>query len=192
MIEDIHKWTDELPGNAVRISAFRLYLHLLSRGQQTEFPANAILTLRYPDLRALDPSENLKLLMAFRDGVMGRVAAFPEIGTPQVFDAIVPESDGNIITHERQHVEPLPEETKKEAVVYVVYGTQEYGGNILQGTAHFPRTGVTYRDLAMAASEPSSLNRDDMDKAMFFAHETKDPAFIKSILKRVMSRKSHG
>jgi hypothetical protein len=158
----------------------------------------ASVSFSYPELQELTQQEFLQLQQQLQAAITSALAREGQVVPNEVARFIIPGDKKNVLTHEVEHIEPLPEVIKQEASIDVIMCQRDLGGTrdighpiVIDGISAFNWDIVTYTDKALSSSAPQSLSKADIDDARYYANKTQDGTFIAVIEQRISERDQH-
>lgn len=151
-----------------------------------EFSFKDIFNLTSSDFEKLQEYFQAKMREVFRKNKM----RLPELA----HSMIDPFSNRNIIQHEKEHVQNIPEDVRDAGVLQFTFikPSQLTGGLPMNAAAIYDSSKVSDEMRAYASCEPSSLSDGDREDARRLAKETNDTAVIAEVERRIAAREYHG
>lgn len=152
----------------------------------------ASITFSYQELSELSGEEFLLLQQQLQTDISRCFAEKGETVPEQIASGIIPGSAQNVLIHEKEHLDVLPQELRKEASIDLVvtqgdgfYPSLPRGQMGLNGIALFDHARASDYDQARSAAAPQSRSQTDIEAALDYAQKTKDKDFIASIREKV-------
>jgi hypothetical protein len=147
-----------------------------------------VVRLYYADLALLD-RDQLEMLKV--DFVNQITQAVPESQfNYDIWRHLFRESPANVIQHEMEHIEVLPQSLRDKAIIDLVL--YEDGGKFkVTGVSWFDYSNLTDKEWAISSSNPQSLGDEDIRRARESARKTKDHVFIAEIEQKIKARWHH-
>jgi len=158
---------------------------------EAEYEAASI-TFSYQEIFRLSGEEFLLLQQRLQLVITQAFINQGEIVPEEIASHLIPGSEKNVLVHEKEHLDVLPEALKREARIDVVL---VQGDNFhrdiprgqlgIDGLAVYDNRKATLYDFARSAAAPRYLSQTDKEDALRYARDTQDEAFIASIREKV-------
>ncbi len=151
----------------------------------------ATVSFSYEELQSLSVEEFLllqkQLYCTVNSSFVGRGEGLSE----EEVTFLIPDDSRNVLIHEKQHIDALPEEVRIEARVDVVIQIKPSGEVTIDGISVYNMERLDDMRRALVFSAPLSLSQTDIDFARFYARNLKDPAFAELVEERIKERNQH-
>lgn len=152
--------------------------------------AQATIRTAYPELDDCSPDELEELQRIFYESTLKASESTGASISKWAMGVIKPGRKQNILAHEKQHLDPLPDNIRRDSLTDLTFYQDERdnGAITIKGVARFDCFRAGPRILAIVESNPEALHRGDKQHALYCAKQTGDRKFVEFIKNRAKTR----